>query len=221
MKALNKILSVGLIAVAMTACGNQNAAQQQAAALAAAQAAALSGQGGCVPIQSGTFSFTGTGALESDAQLQVGYLPAMSTNPGHHGTVVMGGTMNTSTGMIQYQPKVSTNGTLQLTASPQGGMVSGMLQLNQAVVQQIMMYYSGYNTGYNTGYTTGYPNTATTSLCVQSIALDVVQNVILSNTGYTTGYTTGYSSPGYGQVIQALVYLTLSNGQTVGPIALQ
>jgi hypothetical protein len=229
MKTFNQILLMSVVATSLVACGKQSNPDPNALALAqngsyvnGQWVGGVGGQGGCIPLNTGGYnpvnlSFSGTGVYETNAVILAGLLPANSTAPGAHGTITMGGGMNNGGGMIQYSPKVSTSGMLQISSSTQGGSISGTIQLNPAIAQQIVSYYGGgMNTGYNTGgYNTGYNNT-NTGLCVQSVALDIVQNVILS-----TGYNTGYSQGGYGQVIQALVYLTLSNGQTTPPIVFQ
>lgn len=224
MKTLSKILGVAALASTLVACGSN--APVNPALVNNGYGPGVNGvgvgPGGCVPIQSGALSFTAQGAAMNTAVLLAGNLPMNSTHPGQYGQVVMGGgIVNSGYGMIQYQPKQSQNGTIQLSASyAQGSMstVSGVIQLNQNVIQQIyatMGYYGGMNT-------MQYPNNNMymNNVCVSSLALDVVQTILLNNNNYYygTGMQQNFNQPGTGQVNQALVYLYLSSGQPVGPI---
>lgn len=165
--------------------------------------------GGCAPIQSGAFGFTAQGAQMNGAIILAGTLPANSTQPGQYGQVTMGGNMQMMPGMIQYQPKVSQSGQIQITVSPQNGVMTGVVQLSQAFVFQLMAM-QGFNTN-------PYMINQQSQLCVTSMAFDIVHTT-------TAGYNT---MPQFGQqfgmntgfINQALVYLTLNNGQSLGPIA--
>ncbi len=222
MKVLSKFFGVALIAMTLAACGTSTttpvATNYGQLGYNGTGQTGFTGQAGCVPIQSGSFSFTGQGASMNSAVLLAGNFPMNSPHPGQQfGQVTMGGSsFNTGGGMIQYQPKQGQSGTLQLTSSSTMGQgtVSGQIQLSPAVIQQIMAM-SGYMNG---GYTNTYPgNYQQTNLCVNSIALDVVQTVISNN--YNTQYgQPAYNQGGMGQINQALVYLYLNNGQPVGPI---
>lgn len=218
MKTLSKILGVTAVAFLLTACGSNApvnpALMNNGVGGGFGGQGGFGGPGGCVPIQSGTFSFTAQGAAMNTAVMLAGNLPMNSTHPGQYGQVVMGGGfMNTGgMGMIQYQPKQGVNGTIQLQASySQGGpaTVSGMIQLSQSVVQQIYATMGGWGGGFQ--------QQGMNNLCVSSIALDVVHTVLMNNN--TWGTQGGFNNqPGTGQVNQALIYLYLNSGQPIGPI---
>jgi hypothetical protein len=207
MKNVIQTLAVGLIAIAMTACGSNNSAQT-AAALAAQQAAeaaqtGLSGAGGCVPLTSGVFAFTGTGVnLNPDAYLMGGYLPPVSGTPGTYGTMIMGAAgAAAGVGSVQYQPATSVNGTLQLFSGGAQSVV-GSIQLSQSLIQTLI-----YSTGYSQ-----YATTNASTVCVQSIA---IQAALTENYSYSYGTTATTQT---GIINNALIYLTLSSGQVIGPL---
>ena len=155
------------------------------------------GVGSCVPLQTGTFSFTATGANVSATDILAGLLPAQSRSPGPHGQVIMG---NSSYG-VGYGSgitltKQSSSGTLQVSVAT-GGTLTGTMQLNQSIIYSIMSTLGGG--GYNP-----YGGTTGTNLCVSTMAIDAV-------------YSSNYGYGGQGQIIQALIYLTI-NGQSYGPI---
>ncbi|MBS1958237.1 MAG: hypothetical protein JST80_02075 [Bdellovibrionales bacterium] len=202
MKTINNIL-LALLAVGLTACGNNNNNPYPNGQGYYGNQTGYYGatQGGCVPLTSGAFGFTATNAQMNSAIILAGTLPANSTSPGAHGTVAMGSAGATQ-GLIQYQPKQSQYGTLQIAIAPQGGVMTGVVQLQP----QVLYSLTGYNYGYG-----AYPNQQS-QLCVQSMSFDIVHTLQMSQAGYG-GYTQGY-----GYINQALVYLTLNNGQTIGPI---
>jgi len=100
-----------------------------------------------------------------------------------------------------------------MSVNPQGGMISGMIQISaQALYSTGAMnfLYSGYNQMPNQyGYNMNQP--ATNGVCVTSLGLDVI---------YTSSYGGYYGQMSSGTVNSALIYLYLSNGQMV-PIPVQ
>lgn len=199
MKTINTLI-IGVLAIGLTACGNNN---NNPYANGQGYYGNQTGygsvtQGGCVPLTSGQLGFTAQNAQMNSAVILAGTLPANSTAPGAHGTVAMGSN-GMAQGMIQYQPKQSSYGVLQIAIAPQGGVMTGVVQLYPQVLMQLTGGYYPYNGQQQNG------------LCVQSMSFDIVHTLQMSG-GYG-GYTQGY-----GFINQALVYLTLNNGQTVGPI---
>ena len=205
MKTIN-LLFISIVALGLTACGNQNNNPYANGYNGIyGNQTGYNGvyQGGCVPLQSGGFGFTAQGAQMNGAIILAGTLPANSTRPGTYGQVAMGSQqMANQQGMIQYQPKISSSGQMQIVVNPSGGTMSGSIQLSQSIVYQLMSMQTGFNTGFN--------NQAQNQLCIQTVALDIVHT---ANVGFNGGFgmSTGY-------INQALVYLTLNNGQTIGPI---
>jgi hypothetical protein len=144
------------------------------------------------------------------AIILAGTLPANSTRPGQYGQVTMGGNMQMMQGMIQYQPKMSQSGQIQISVSPQNGMMSGVVQLSQAFVFQLMSMQGFAGGGFQTN--TFYGQNQQSQLCVSSMAFDIVHTTTAGlNQFQGFGMNTG-------TINQALVYLTLNNGQTLGPI---
>lgn len=213
MKTLFKTLGLALVSLSITACGANNINPY-----------AMNGYGtglyntsttnGCIPVQAGTLSFSIQGASMNNALIIAGNLPANSPQPGQYGNVSMGGAGfgNGGGGSIQYSPKTSFNGSLQIFAS--GGNsgqtnLSGTLALSQAVISQILAYgatYSG-NGGFNPS--NPYQNSLQ-SICVNSIGLRIAHQTFFN--GYGTGM---------GQIFQAQIYLTLNNGVPLPAITLQ
>ncbi len=220
MKTLSQILGFALIASSLAACGNSS--NQQAAALAAQQQATANGfqtgAGGCVPLGS-ALAFTANGAAVNSTTILAGSFP-QSSGIGSYGQVTMGGGFNQQGGGIQYQPKVTSSGQLQISVSGQS-MVSGVIQLSQAITSQIQASLGGYNNYYN-GQTNPQmnPQANPTQLCVTSISLWAIQTVNSSSNQYTQPgqYNPQYQQMGAGMINQAVVYLNLSSGQQVGPI---
>ena len=227
MKTFTRLLSLAVVALALTACGqNSQPLNYNQFGLNNSGTGTIPTQGGCVPLQNGSFGFTATGASMNYGAFYAGNVPGA----GQFGQVVMGGNSfgGMGAGMIQYQPKQSASGSLQIGASlSQTGQanITGMIQLSPAVIQSVMymsggMYGGGmYNGGmYNTGTTA-----PTNSLCVSSIAIRAAQTLILNNTNpYGTYNPYGNSgnygaSGGTGQIMAAMVYLYLNNGTPIGP----
>jgi hypothetical protein len=218
MKTLSQILGLALIASSLAACGSSN--NSAGAALAAQQAAAAANgiqtaAGGCIQLGA-PLPFTANGAAIDSTKILAGNFPASSGIQQFFGQlgfgqVVMGGGLNTTGSSIQYQPLVSSSGQLQLSVN--GTSVSGVIQLGQSIVSYIQG--SSGNT-YNPSGTVGVNNTA--GLCVNSLSLWAIQTVLSSgNQGGQYGQQYGQSM-GTGQINQAIVYLTMNNGQSVGPI---
>jgi hypothetical protein len=209
MKQFNLLL-IAVTSLVLSACGMQN---QNPAAFNQGFNQGFGGQtgfpigggmnqpGGCVPVQNGTFGFSAQGAQMNGAIILAGTLPANSTHPGQYGQVVMGNTMGATAGMIQYQPKQSQSGVIQIMVSPQTGTMTGVVQLYPHISMQIAAMVGGYNP---------YQPTQN-SVCVTSMAFDIVHTTTLSG-GMMMGMNTGF-------INQALVYLTLNSGQTIGPFA--
>lgn len=231
MKTWTKLLSMACAALALSACG-QNAQplnyNQFGLNNPGGGAGGVPTQGGCVPLQTGAFGFTANGAAMSYGALYAGNVPGA----GNYGQVTMGGNSlgGMGAGMIQYQPKQSASGSLQLGAVlNQSGQanVTGMIQLSPAVIQSVM-YMSGgiWNGGMNGMPNTGIPNTGTAGPCVSSIAIRAAQNLILNNMnpygtynpygGMANNGNIGVGG-GTGQILTAMVYLYLNSGTPVGP----
>ena len=209
MKNLSKLLMVSLFAIGLAACGT---AQNPATGYYNSSGQWVPGTGGvmqggnaCLSSaqQTLSFGFTAQGVrFNGNAGFYAGNLPASHPMSGQYGTVSVGGAMQNQMGAIQLQ-KQSQAGQLQISINPQGGTASGMIQISPMALQQtgIMNYlysnqgYGGYNTGYN----------ATPSICVTSVALDVIYSA--SSSMY------GQQSTGF--INSALVYLYLNNGQVV------
>lgn len=215
MKTIN-LFALAVIAMGLTACGNQNTNPyvnaQYNNGLYGNQAGYGNYQGGCVPIQNGAFTFTAQGAQMNSAIILAGTLPANSTRPGTYGQVTMGGNMQVGMnqqGMIQYQPKMSSSGQIQIMVNPTGGTMSGTIQLSQTIVYQLMAMQAGGSQYYGQP---GVTQPQQSQLCVQSLALDIVHTANYSYGSYS------YGGMSMGFINQALVYLTLNNGQTIGPI---
>ena len=226
MKTLNQIFGAALVAMSLSACGsntNPYATSYNAFNNSGNGTAGYTGQPGCAPVQSGVIPFTvnGTMSIMNGVELLAGNLPQGNVHAGSYGQAIVGGSsmINQGGGMIQYSPKQSSDGTLQMSAS-QTGALSGTIQLSPSRISQIMAN-AGYNTGYNNGYNNGYNTGMNTmsQVCVTSIGLDIVQT--LSNSGgYYGGYNGGYTG-GYNQMMNtavinsALVYITLNTGGTI------
>jgi hypothetical protein len=129
-------------------------------------------QGGCQPLQQGTFSFTAQGAQMDSTILLAGNV---SSGPhyGNYGQVTMGG-MGATGGGYPFSPYMGTNGNItQLTAGQ--GTLSGTIQLSQGVISNLMAY--AYNMGGTTGMNTmGTMGMSNPSICVSSIGLWAVHN---------------------------------------------
>lgn len=236
MKTFTRYFSLAVTALALSACGqnpqplnyNQFGFNNNGTGMGQ-----IPTQGGCVPLQTGSFGFSANNASMSLGALYAGNVPG----GGQFGQVVMGGTSlgGMGAGMIQYQPKQSPNGTIQLGATVnQSGQanVTGMIQLAPSVIQTVMyasgaMWGGGFG-GMNGMPTNGMPNTGmpqnTAGPCVSSIAIRAVQNVILNQTNPYGGYNPygGMNNQigmagGTGQILRALVYLYLNNGTPIGP----
>jgi len=216
MKTLMKIIPAALVAISLSACGNNNAAQlaAQQAALAASQ---QYGSGSsCISqgVQTMSVSFSDSNAtLYQNAVLVAGNLPGGAPHPGQYGQMVVGGGVagaGTGGTSVQFSPKNSASGMMQLYMT--GTALSGTLTFTQPVVTALLQASGSY---YNT-YNPAYPNYNTQNICITSIGIDAAVSVSTYN-NYNTGYTTGYGTS-TGTVIQALVYVTLSNGQSFGPI---
>jgi hypothetical protein len=231
MKTFTRFFSLAVTALALSACG------QNAQPLSYNQfglnnngfgTGQIPTQGGCVPLQTGSFGFSATNASMNTGALYAGNIPGA----GQFGQVAMGGTSlgGMGAGMIQYQPKQSGNGTLQLGATlNQSGQanLTGMIQLAPSVIQTVM-YASGGMWGGGFGGMNGMPTngvpTNTAGPCVSSIAIRAYQNLILNQTNPYGGYNPygGMTNQvgmggGTGQILNALVYLYLNSGTPVGP----
>ena len=227
MKTFTRFFSLAVTALALSACG------QNAQPLSYNQfglnnngfgTGQIPTQGGCVPLQTGSFGFSATNASMNTGALYAGNIPGA----GQFGQVAMGGTSlgGMGAGMIQYQPKQSGNGTLQLGATlNQSGQanITGMIQLAPSVIQTVMYASGGMWGGMNTGMNGGMP-TNTTGPCVSSIAIRAYQNLILNQNNPYGGYNPygGMTNQmgvtgGTGQILNALVYLYLNSGTPVGP----
>ncbi len=221
MKTLTKLFGMALLASSLAACGSSTTPYTGISPYnnGYGNQTGYVGQGGCVPIQNGSFSFSAQGAAMNSYLILAGNLPMNSTHPGQYGQVILGGTGNPSGGaqMIQYSPVSGANGMIQMTASSGNGqsMISGTIQINPYLITQYAgmngMAYNGYN---------GYNNQAGSQPCVQSIGIDIVHTIVQNNfnPGYYGG--AGYGAPSAGQINRALVYLYLNNGTVLPPIAL-
>ncbi len=215
MKVFNKVLGLAVLAIAMTACGNNQPISQPVTGTNTGgyynqngqwvqtgqpgqMNGGVQGQGGCVPLQS-ALTFTANGAQMSSTSILAGSFP-QQTGLGTYGQVMMGASgYGQGQGSIQYQPKQGQNGTLQLFAGSANGMgtVTGTIQLAPYIIQQLG------------GMQGNFQNPQQQGLCVNSIALWAVQ---------TLSGQTGMNVPQTGFINQAVVYLYLSNGQAVGPL---
>ncbi|NDF13704.1 hypothetical protein EB061_00035 [bacterium] len=215
MKTPFQFFGAAMICLALTACGMNNTNPMVMNGLNNGLYNSAVGTNGCIPVQAGTLSFNIQGASMNGALIIAGNLPTNSPSPGQYGNVTMGGAGTggfAGGGSIQYSPKVSFNGSIQMFAS--GGNsgqtnVSGMISLSQTVISQVLAYASTY--GGNGGFNPSNPlQNSLQSICVSSIGLRVVHQTFFN--GYGTGM---------GQIFQAQIYLTLSNGVPVPPITLQ
>jgi hypothetical protein len=205
MKTLITVIHFAMLALMATACGSSNTTDPNAA-LYNQSVYGSSGTQTLTP--GGAISFTVSGAQVSQTGIYAGYLPTNSTYPGTHGSVIMGTSTLVNTGYSYGSSlsvsKTSSTGLLQLQIM--NGAVTGEIQLTPQVSYALMAYmpqgYTNYgNSPYTSAYSGGYPSTGL--LTVSAVGIDAVYT-------NTNGYT--------GYINQALVYLTMSTGQTVGPI---
>jgi len=220
MKTLSKIFGVALFAITLAACGSSTTPVANTYGYGnnpyGTQTGNTNTQGGCIPLQNGSIPFSIQGAAVSGAVILGGNLPMNSVHPGTYGQAVIGGSGYGGQGMIQYTPFQTTAGTLQITASggnAQGGMVSGMINLSQTTLYQVLGLAAnmGAYQPNTQQYPNQYPNQSNTmnysNVCVSSVAVDIVHMVV------SNGYT------GMGQIYRAQVYLYLNNSPTpIGPI---
>ena len=198
---LTRLLSVGLVAASLAACGP---VANQTGVMGYNQFG-MGGGNACLSSaqQQLSINFTAQGLTNlGGTGFYAGRLPQSHPAAGTYGTVTVGGGMQNSGGLMLQ--KQSNSGTMMINLNPQGSMASGTITISAQALYQtgIMNYlYSGSSGGYNTGYNTGMTN----SVCVTSLGLDV----IYSSGGYNGGYG------GSGTINSALVYLYLSNGQVV------
>lgn len=212
MKNVTTLFAYAMIAIGLAACGNQNNGTQQGYYNAQGQWVQTGsttnygtvGAGGCVPLGQ-QLSFTIQGASVNSAVVLGGLLPANSTRPGQYGQAVMGGSMQQGyAGGLTLVKQTYTGAMMQLSVN--SGSVSGMLQLDPSTLQQLMMMGGAQTQQYPYNNQQNYNSGA----CISSIAIDVV---------YQAPVQTGYSQqPMQGQIMQALVYLYMNNGQPIGPI---
>ncbi|MBU6153431.1 MAG: hypothetical protein KGP28_03930 [Bdellovibrionales bacterium] len=219
MKTLSSILGLTFLALSIGACGtsavpafNQNGFNNNPWGPQTGPNPA--GPGGCVPLQNGTIPFTVQGAAINGAVILGGMMPMNSLRPGTYGQAMIGnGGMTGGQGMIQYAPFQSSAGTIQITASQggtQGGLVSGMINLSQTTLYQVLglaanlgAYQNPQPPLPNQGFNNFNPN-----VCVSSLAVHIVHQALM----------TGFS--GMGQIFSAQIYLYLNNSQMpIGPIS--
>jgi hypothetical protein len=216
MKTLSNILGAALVALTLSACGNSAAPAFSNNGFGNNPWGTQTGTGpngqpgGCIPLQNGSIPFTVQGAAINGAVILGGAMPANSLRPGTYGQAMIGNSgMGGGQGMIQYAPFQSSAGAIQLTASAGGqqGMVSGMINLSQTTLYQVLGLAA--NMGAYQNPQQQFPNQGmNNNVCVSSLAIHVVHQTFMN------GYT------GMGQIYSAQVYLYLNNSQMpIGPIS--
>jgi len=220
MKTWKQVFGAAFISLSLSACGMNNMNPMMMNGLGTGFGNGFNTAGtmvnGCVPVQAGALSFSIQGASMNNSLIVAGNLPSNSPQPGQYGNVSMGGAGNAGFGAgggsIQYSPRTGLNGSLQLFASGANSgqaNVSGMIQLSQTVISQVLAYASTY--GGNGAFNPSNPyQNSLQSICVSSIGLRVVHQTFFN--GFGTGM---------GQIFQAQIYLTLNNGVPLPPITLQ
>lgn len=203
MKNLTQLLSVGLIAIGLTACGNnQNTGTgyyDQNGNFVQGVNPNILGTNNCI---NGTnqnqlsLSFTGSAASFSPGSFMAGSLPASFPMPGNYGTMTMSGGVSNTAGSINLQ-KQTYSGTLNLSINPNARTVSGtvLISANALYNTGIMNYLYNYQQPTTTGQTG--------QVCVTSIGLYTIYS---AQTGYYNTGSTGF-------INTALLYLTI-NGNT-------
>lgn len=212
MKNLSKLIITAFLAIGLSACGlaQQNPAtgyyNQQGQWVAGVNPNAMGGSA-CLtgvgqPLQ---FGFSAQGVDDVQARFFAGNIPQFGTGAGQHGQVTVGAAMApmNQMGSIQMN-KQSANGSLNLYYNQQQRTVSGQITLAGQALSTIMMS-SMNNQQY--GQYGQYPQMGS-SVCVTSIALDVVY----VSSSYGGGYNYGNAT---GNISMALLYVYLSNGQVV------
>jgi hypothetical protein len=217
MKNVVKLFAFAIVAIGLSACGSSNNQTGQYGQQGYRDANGNWVQTGygangnnCIsPGQPANLLFSVQGAAVNSAVILAGTLPQNSTRPGQYGQVVMGQVQQQNYAGLQLV-KQSSSGTMQLSVGQ--GTVSGQIALSPAITAQLagvsqnQQYPSNnYNSGYNNS---GYNQ----QICITSLAIDAVYSATPTQGGY---YQQQQNS---GVINQALVYLTLSSGQTVGPI---
>jgi hypothetical protein len=214
MKSLFNFFGVALASVSLLGCGVNTANPVMMNGFNNGAFNTAGPTNGCIPVQAGTLSFNIQGASMNNALILAGNLPSNSPRPGQYGNVSMGGAGfgGAGGGSIQYSPKTSFNGSLQIFATGNNNgqtNISGMVSLSQIAISQILAYGSTY--GGNGMYNPGNPHqNSLQSICASSIGLSIVHQTFFN--GYGTGM---------GQIFQAQIYLTLNNGVPLPPITLQ
>ena len=143
-------------------------------------------------------SFSGTGITLNSTQILAGTLPSSDAFSGIHGSMSIGS--DGKAGSIQFSPKSSAYGQIQFSATANGtdSTLSGNIQLTDVAVQAIV-------------------SIAGANAMVCGISLDVVQS--LQDPSLNSASTGSLPTSGIGYINQAMVYITLSNGQVLGPLS--
>lgn len=129
--------------------------------------------GGCYPITQGAIPFVMQNAHIDSANIIANQSQMAIGGNGQ----AAGGSM-----FISNQWRGIQGGSLiSMSVAPVGNSTyqgSGVVQLSQAVIQQIMVSVSGYGNGYNNGYNNGYGNNNGygSQPCVTSISLNAGHN---------------------------------------------
>jgi hypothetical protein len=211
MKTFTRLFGAAVLAAILSACGipaspalTQNGFNNQWGTQTGAGGVP---PGGCVPLQNGSIPFTVQGATITSAVILGGQMPMNSLRPGSYGQAVIGSSGMGGQGMIQYAPFQTYAGGIQLTASAGGGqgMISGMINLSQTTLYQVLGLAANLGAFQNPQQT--MPNQGFNNVCVSSLAIHVVHQAFM----------TGFA--GMGQIYSAQVYLYLNNSQMpIGPI---
>ena len=182
MKTLSQILGTALMALALAACGASNTNPYGNSYNPYGYSNGLIGtngmngfntQGGCQPLQQGTFTFSAQGVQMDSVKILAGNITS-GAHYGNYGQVTMGG-MGMTGGGYPFSPYMGTNGNITQLSAGQGTL-SGSIQLSQGVIYNIMAYASNMGLGgMNTG-TMGGMGAMNNSICVSSIGLWLVHN---------------------------------------------
>jgi hypothetical protein len=191
---LVKILSTGLIAIGLAACGSSTTVPLAVNSSASA---------GSSLVASGLIGFSGTTNGFNQTTLLAGLVP-QGPYSGNYGQVAAGasvGVATANTGSIQYtqQRPAGANGQFLLQASLASAsqlVFTGTVQLSSQLMQEILSTYGQ-------------------SATVTSIGIWAVQN--LQSSGYSSY---GYSAPTYtGPLEQVEIWLYVNgSSQPIGPI---